>query len=75
MKLIGKEQRLDGHTRKLYDTPTTPLHRVLDSGRAETAKIGSLVDLYTTISPHTLKRQIDRRLAAMPSYLGVVASA
>jgi hypothetical protein len=70
MKLVGKEQ-VGQRTRKLYDTPTTPLRRVLDSGTADPKKIGSLVDLYTTVSPLTLKRKIDRRLAAMPTALEV----
>ena len=74
-ELIGKEQRLDGPTRKLYDISTTPLPCILDSGRAEPAKIGSLVELYTAVSPLTLKGQIDRRLAAMPASLEVTASA
>jgi len=68
LKLIGKEQ-VGERTRKLYDRPRTPLQRVLESGAADPAKIGALVDLYTAVSPLTLKRQIDRRLAAMPAAL------
>jgi hypothetical protein len=33
------------------------LRRVLDSGAADPKKIGSLVDLYTTVSPLTLKKE------------------
>ena len=66
MKLIGKEHRATGQLRKRYDTPTTPLQRVLGSGAADLTKVKSLVELYSSISPLTLKRQIDRRLAAMP---------
>jgi len=65
MKLIRKEH-VGERTRKIYDTPTSPLRRVLDSGAADPAKIGALVRLYTEGSPLTLKRQIDRRLDAMP---------
>jgi transposase InsO family protein len=66
MKLIGKEHRATGQPRKRYDTPTTPLQRVLASGAADLIKVKSLVELYSSVSPLTLKRQIDRRLAAMP---------
>ena len=74
MKLTGKEA-VGNQVRKHYDRPTTPLQRVLDSGSADAAKIPELVALYTTASPLTLKRQIDRRLAAMPAALGVFHSA
>jgi len=74
MKLTGKES-VGNQVRKHYDRPTTPLQRVLDSGRADAAKIPELVALYTTASPLTLKREIDRRLAAMPTALGVFHSA
>ena len=66
MKLIKKE-RVGERTRKVYDTPTTPLRRVLDSGAADPKKITGLVELYTSVSPLTLKRRIDRRLDAMPT--------
>jgi hypothetical protein len=74
MKLTGKES-VGNRVRKHYDRPTTPLQRVLNSGEATPAKIPALVTLYTTVSPLTLKRQIDRRLAAMPASLGVFQSA
>lgn len=74
MKLIRKEA-VGQRTRKVYDRPTSPLQRVLNSGAADPAKIAALVQLYTTTSPLTLKRRIDRRLAAMPATLHVTASA
>ena len=74
MKLLRKES--DGQrTRRIYDRPTSPLRRVLDSGAADPQKIGDLIELYTAVSPLNLKRKIDRRLAAMPSALQVTASA
>jgi len=54
---------------------TTPLQRLLDSAAADPAKVASLVDLYTAVSPLTLKRQIDRRLDAMPTASEVAVSA
>ena len=74
MKLIAKEA-VGQRTVKRYDRPTTPLQRLLDSGAADPAKITTLVELYTAVSPLTLKRQIDRRLAAMPATLEVAVSA
>jgi hypothetical protein len=74
MKLLRKES--DGQrTRKFYDRPTTPLRRVLDAGAADPSKIGELVRLYTEVSPLSLKRKIDRRLAAMPAVMKVAVSA
>ena len=70
MKLIKKES-VGQRTRKHYDRPTTPLQRVLASGRTDATKVRALTDLYTRVSPLTLKRQIDRRLAAMPAALEV----
>lgn len=75
MKLLGKEHRADGHHRKRYDTPTTPLQRVLGSGSADLTKVKALVELYRSVSPLTLKRQIDLRLAAMPLTKRAVANA
>jgi hypothetical protein len=66
MKLIGKEHRATGQPRKRYDTPTTPLQRVLASGFSDLTKVKSLVELYSSVSPLTLKRQIDRWLAGIP---------
>lgn len=70
MKLIKKE-RVDQRIRKIYDRPTTPLQRVLSSGQTDATKVRALTELYTLVSPLTLKRQIDRRLAAMPVALQV----
>lgn len=75
MKLVGKEHRADARPRKLYDTPTTPLQRVLASGVADLTKVKTLVELYSSVSPLTLKRQIDIRLAAMPLSRKLAANA
>jgi hypothetical protein len=66
MKLVGKEHRADRQARRRYDTPTTPLERVLASGSADLTKVKALVELYSSVSPLTLKRQIDLRQMAMP---------
>ena len=36
--------------------------------------IVQLIELYTSVSPLTLKRQIDRRLAAIPKPAGAAVS-
>jgi hypothetical protein len=66
MKLIGREQ-VNNHTRRLYDVPTTPLQRVIDSGVADPHKLAKLRRLYASVSPLTLKRSLDRALIAMPT--------
>jgi hypothetical protein len=76
MKLIGKES-VGQHTRRIYDTPKTPLRRLLDDHpeHVDLNRIRALTDLYASVSPLTLKRGLDRRLAAMPAALGGRASA
>ena len=65
MRQIGRAQ-VGERSRRLHDTPRTPLQRLLEIGAAEPARIKELVKLYTTVSPLTLKRSIDRHLRAMP---------
>jgi hypothetical protein len=76
MKQLGKEH-IGTRTRRLYDVPQTPLRRLLDHhpADADLNKLGDLLQLYTATSPLTLKRRIDRCLAAMPASLGGLASA
>ncbi len=71
MKLIAKEAR-EQRTRRVYDTPATPLRRLLDghADHIDFSRLTALTDLYSSTSPLTLKRPIDRRLAAMPATLG-----
>ncbi len=74
MKLVC-EETVGSRVRKVYDRPTTPLARVLASGVPNPATTPALVALCTTASPLTLKRRIDRRLAAMPAALRRIQSA
>jgi hypothetical protein len=74
MKLLEKET-VNNRTRRKYDTPTTPMRRLLLTHAGKVTRVQPLLALYETISPLTLKRQIDRRLAAMPATLAEVASA
>lgn len=65
MKLAGKEH-VDGHTRRRYDIPQTPLQRVIDAEAGDTHKVACLLDFYNSTSPLTLKRRLDRELASRP---------
>jgi len=55
------------HLRRLHDTPRTPLQRLLETEAANPHQLQELVDLYTSVSPLTLKRAIDRHLKRMPT--------
>jgi hypothetical protein len=66
MHSVGRIQ-VGEHSRRLHDTPRTPLQRLLATGAAEPAKVAELVKLYTALSPLSLKRSIDRHLRAMPA--------
>jgi hypothetical protein len=76
MKLVGKET-VEGRTRRLYDIPKTPLRRLLDDypQHLDLNRLRPLMELYTAVSPLTLKRRIDRRIAALPVHLGAQTSA
>ncbi len=66
MHKVGQLQRGE-HLRRLHDTPKTPLQRLIETDAAEPHQIQNLVSLYTSVSPLTLKRSIDRHLKAMPA--------
>lgn len=74
MKLLEKET-VNNRTRRTYDTPTTPMRRLLLSHAGDVTRIQPLLALYETVSPLTLKRRIDHKLAAMPSALEEAVSA
>jgi transposase InsO family protein len=66
MHAIGRIQ-VGERSRRLHDTPRTPLQRLLATGAADPDQIAGLVKLYAEVSPLTLKRTIDRHLRSMPS--------
>ena len=74
MKLVGKKQ-VNNHTRRIYDDAKTPLQRVIDLKCADPHKLARLQALYDGVSPLTLKRRMDRALAAMPTTEGDLISA
>src|SRR5215467_11683114 len=66
MHAIGRIQ-VGERSRRLLDTPRTPLQRLLTTQAADPDQIAGLVKLYAEVSPLTLKRAIDRHLRSMPS--------
>ena len=76
MTRVGTET-VGPRTRRLDDTPTTPRRRLLNgsASHVDLNRRRALTDLDTAASPPTLKRRIDRRLAALPVPLGAHASA
>lgn len=66
MHKAGQLQRGD-HLRRLHDSPKTPLQRLIETDAAAPQQIQALVSLYTSVSPLTLKRSIDRHLRALPA--------
>jgi len=71
MKLVAKEA-VEQRTRRVYDTPATPLRRLLNghADHIDFSRLTALTELYGSTSPLTLKRSIDRRLATIPVTLG-----
>jgi hypothetical protein len=74
MKLVGRDE-VNGRTRKLYDRPATPLQRVLASGVSSPDLLAVALGQYAELSPLTVKRRIDRHLAALPALLRPAANA
>jgi hypothetical protein len=64
-KRIGVVQRGD-RTRRLHDTPRTPLNRLIDSGQGEPAAIDELLRLSSELSPLSIKRRVGERLDGRP---------
>lgn len=61
MKLILKE-RVAGKIHRVYDRPRTPYQRLMESPRVSEAKKQELRDIYQSLNPANLKRQIDKKL-------------
>jgi transposase InsO family protein len=68
MKRIGQVHRGD-RSQRIHDQPRTPLQRLLESGAVEPDSVAELVELYTEVSPLTLRRRIEEHLAKMPRAL------
>ena len=64
MVLVDK-QRLGARVKKRYDVPKTPYQRVLEAPEIDAAIKMRLRQLYDTLNPAELLRQIQRRQAAL----------
>jgi transposase InsO family protein len=72
MKLLEKH-RIDGRLRKRYDTAATPAQRAFAFGCSP--DLARFLKLVKATNPLTLKRRIDRIIAAMPASLEGSSSA
>lgn len=60
MKLIGKERNV-ANIRKTFTKPKTPYQMVLDSKTIDQKTKQRLKELYQSLNPAELKRQIDKK--------------
>ena len=61
MRLMSKE-RIKGHIKRRYDVPKTPYQRVMESKEVSENKKQELREIYLSLNPAQLKRDIDVKL-------------
>jgi hypothetical protein len=61
IRLIGKE-RIGGRIKRRYDMPRTPYQRLMDSGQIAPEKKRELLEVYLSLNPAQLKRNILAKL-------------
>jgi len=61
IKLISKE-RIGGKIHRKYDTPKTPYQRVMESKEVSKETKQKLKEIYQSLNPAKLKREIERKL-------------
>jgi hypothetical protein len=64
MKLVRKE-RIGGQLKRVYDTPKTPYQRLMESNQIAPQAAIELHQLYLSLNPAELKRQIDKKLSRL----------
>lgn len=64
MKLLRKD-RIRGHLKRVYDTPKTPYQRLMESNQIAPQMAKHLQQLYLSLNPAELKRQIDKTLTRL----------
>lgn len=64
MKLVRKD-RIGGHLKRVYDTPKTPYQRLMESNQIAPQMAEQLKQLYLSLNPADLKRQIDKKLSRL----------
>jgi len=63
--VLVEKQRLGAKLIKRYDVPKTPYQRILEAPEIDPARKARLRQLYDTLNPAELLRQIHRRQAAL----------
>ena len=63
--VLVEKQRLGAKLTKRYDVPKTPYQRILEAPEIDLARKDRLRQLYATLNPAELLRQIHRRQAAL----------
>jgi hypothetical protein len=62
---LWRKARVSGRPKRTYGLARTPYHRLLESGQLSADKARELKELYLSLNPAELKRQIDRKLARL----------
>lgn len=62
---LSRKVRISGRPKRTYGLAKTPYHRLLESGQLSAAKARELKEIYLSLNPAELKRQIDRKLARL----------
>jgi len=57
-----KKKRIGSKVRRYYDTPKTPLNRLIESGKGDHAKIGQLNHLQAALDPFQLSKTIEKKI-------------
>ena len=60
-KLVRKD-RIGGHIKRVCDAPKTPYQRLMASNQPDPQAANELQQLYLSLNPTELKRQVDRKL-------------
>jgi hypothetical protein len=63
--MLRRKVRISGRSKRTYGPAKTPYHRLLESGQLSPEKTRELKELYLSLNPAELKRQIDRKLAQL----------
>lgn len=63
--MLSRKVRVSGRPKRTYGLAKTPYHRLLESGQLSPDRAQELEELYLSLNPAELKRQIDRKLARL----------
>ena len=63
--MLERKVRIAGRPKRTYGPAKTPYHRLIESGRLSPEEARQLKELYQSLNPAELKRQIDRKLSRL----------